>query len=148
MSIQDLPAINASLNTLSTVFLLLGYRYIRAGNRTAHRNCMVAALITSTIFLACYLVYHYYAAITKFTEPAWFKPIYLTILISHVILAVVIVPLIIIAVLHAIKGRFEQHKKVTRWAWPLWMYVSVTGVIVYLILYQIFPQTKPLLPIP
>ncbi len=143
MSIQDLPLINASLNALSTVFLVLGYRAVRAGNTLAHRRCMTAALITSTIFLACYLVYHYFASVTRFTQPAWFKPFYLVLLISHVILAAVIVPLIFIALNHALRGRFEAHKRITRWAWPMWMYVSITGVLVYLILYRIFPQPPP-----
>lgn len=140
MSIDNLPTINACLNTLSAIFLTLGFIHIKAGRREAHRNMMVAALTTSALFLVCYLVYHYFAKATIFTEPLWFRPYYLGLLASHVILAIVIVPLVIISVVHAAKGRFEKHKKVARWTWPLWMYVSVTGVLVYLILYHIFPQ--------
>ena len=140
MSIENLPTINACLNTLSAIFLTIGFVHIKAGRKEAHRNMMVAALITSALFLVCYLIYHYFARHTTFTEPQWFRPYYLALLASHVILAIAIVPLVLITVIHAAKGRFEKHKKVARWTWPLWMYVSVTGVIVYLILYHIFPQ--------
>ena len=141
MSIHDLPVINASLNGLSAMFLTAGYIYIRAKNKTAHRNCMVAAFVTSIVFLACYLTYHASVrAVTHFREPEWFRPIYLTILITHTVLAGVIVPLILITLWLAMKERFELHKKIACWTWPLWMYVSVTGVVVYLLLYQIFPQ--------
>ena len=103
---------------------------------------MIAAFCTSAIFLACYLVYHYSAGRTVFREPQWFRPIYLIILLTHTVLAVVIVPLIIAAVVQAIRGKFESHKKITCWTWPMWMYVSVTGVLIYLLLYQIFPQGR------
>jgi uncharacterized membrane protein YozB (DUF420 family) len=147
MTIMDLPAVNGSLNGLSAVFLGFGYFFIRRGNRTAHRNCMIAAFVTSTIFLACYLTYHIYLGVvlhrgpTKFLNPAWFRPIYLTILFTHTVLAVVIVPMVFMTLSRAVKQRFELHKKIARWTWPLWMYVSVTGVLIYFLLYQIFPQT-------
>jgi len=146
MSIHDLPAVNASLNGLSAVFLTLGFVFIKRGNKIAHRNCMISAFCTSVIFLICYIVYHTYRVVvlhvgpTRFENPLWFRPIYLTILLTHTILAIVIVPLILITLWRAKKERFELHKKIARWTWPLWMYVSVTGVIVYLLLYQIFPQ--------
>jgi len=146
MSILDLPAVNGSLNGLSTVFLTAGYVFIRKKKQTAHRNCMIAAFVTSTLFLACYLTYHFYLAFalhrgpTRFTDPAWFRPIYLTILITHTILAVTIVPLILMTMSRGLKGNFERHRKIARWTWPLWMYVSVTGVVIYFLLYQIFPQ--------
>jgi len=146
MTILDLPAVNGSLNGLSAVFLTAGYAFIKRQNQTAHRNCMIAAFVTSTLFLACYLTYHFYLAYalhrgpTRFVDPPWFKPVYLAILISHTILAVTIVPLVLISLRLALKRRFEQHRKLARWTWPLWMYVSVTGVIIYLLLYQIFPQ--------
>jgi uncharacterized membrane protein YozB (DUF420 family) len=146
MSIHDLPVVNASLNGLSAIFLTAGFIFIRQKKIIAHRNCMISAFITSVIFLGCYLTYHGYLAIvlhrgpTRFLNPLWFRPIYLAILITHTILAVVIVPLILITLNRALKQRFELHKKIARWTWPLWMYVSVTGVIVYLLLYQIFPQ--------
>jgi len=146
MSVHDLPAVNASLNGLSGIFLTLGFIFIRRKNKIAHRNCMVSAFVTSILFLTCYLIYHGYRYFvlhvgpTRFLEPEWFKPIYLVILGTHTILAMVIVPLILITLWRAKKERFELHKKIARWTWPLWMYVSVTGVIVYLLLYQIFPQ--------
>jgi uncharacterized membrane protein YozB (DUF420 family) len=146
MSIHDLPAVNASLNGLSAVFLTAGYVFIRRKNQMAHRNCMVAAFVTSVVFLACYLTYHGYLAVvlhqgpTRFLHPQWFRPIYLTILLTHTVLAVVIVPLILVTLYRAKKERFELHKRIARWTWPLWMYVSVTGVIVYFLLYRIFSQ--------
>jgi putative membrane protein len=146
MNIYDLPPVNASLNGLSAIFLTAGYIFIRRKNKIAHRNCMISAFVTSIIFLICYLTYHGYLAYalhrgpTRFENPQWFRPIYLTILLTHTILAIVIVPLILITLSRALRERFDAHKKIARWTWPLWMYVSVTGVIVYLLLYQIFPQ--------
>ncbi|MCX8090266.1 MAG: DUF420 domain-containing protein [Verrucomicrobiae bacterium] len=141
MTIQDLPALNAAFNGLATLFLLAGYGFIRRGNRTAHRNCMIAALAASTLFLIGYLTYHFsVAGVTRFREPAWFRPIYLTVLITHTVLAAAIVPMVLVTVFRALRGRFELHKKIARWTWPLWMYVSITGVLIYLLLYQIFPQ--------
>jgi len=141
MTLHDLPAVNATLNGLSAVFLGAGFRFIKQKNAPAHKTCMIAAFTTSVIFLACYLTYHIAVhAVTHFVEPAWFRPIYLTILLTHTVLAVVIVPLILITLNRALRARFDLHRKIARWTWPLWMYVSVTGVIVYLILYQIFPQ--------
>ena len=146
MSPADLPVVNASLNGLSALFLGGGYYFIRRKNQLAHRNCMVAAFFTSVLFLICYLTYHGYLAYylhrgpTRFLDPAWFRPIYLTILLTHTVLAMVIVPLVIITLSRALKARFKQHRAIARWTWPLWMYVSVTGVLIYLLLYQIFPQ--------
>jgi uncharacterized membrane protein YozB (DUF420 family) len=146
MSIYDLPAVNASLNGLSAILLTAGLICIRQKNITAHRKCMISAFCVSVIFLICYLTYHTYLAVvlhkgpTRFLDPLWFRPYYLAILISHTILAMVIVPLILITLFLALTGRFDKHKKIAPWTWSLWMYVSVTGVIVYLLLYQIFPQ--------
>ena len=141
MTILDLPAVNASLNGLSAVFLTLGFVFIKRGNKIAHRNCMISAFVTSIVFLGCYLTYHFMVkAVTHFQNPEWFQPIYLMILLTHTVLATVIVPLILITLWRAKMKRFESHKKIARWTWPLWMYVSVTGVMVYLLLYQIFPQ--------
>jgi putative membrane protein len=142
----DLPVVNGSLNGLSAVFLTFGYVFIRRKNMNAHRNCMIAAFVTSTLFLACYLTYHFYLAYvlhrgpTRFTDPAWFRPIYLTILLTHTLLAVVIVPMIFITLSRGLKERFDKHRKIARWTWPLWMYVSVTGVLIYFLLYRIYPQ--------
>ena len=141
MTLHDLPAVNATLNGLSALLLAAGYYFIKSGKRTAHRNCMVGAFCTSALFLGCYLTYHFTVrTVTYFVDPAWFRPIYLTLLASHTILAVAIVPMIFITLNRARLEKFEFHKKIARWTWPLWMYVSVTGVVIYLLLYQIFPQ--------
>jgi putative membrane protein len=146
MTIHDLPAVNATLNGLSAVLLSLGFFFIKRGNKIAHRNCMISAFCISVIFLICYLTYHTYLGVvlhrgpTHFLNPPWFRPIYLTILLTHTVLAVAIVPMILITLNRARLQRFDLHKKIARWTWPLWMYVSVTGVVVYLLLYQIFPQ--------
>ena len=144
--LPHLPATNAMLNSLSTVLLTAGYVFIKRKEIAKHRACMIAAVITSIAFLASYLTYHYGMqhyfgkGATIFRDPAWFRPIYLTILLTHTVLAVVIVPLVILSVVWGLKRRDEKHKRVSRWTWPLWMYVSVTGVVIYLLLYQIFPQ--------
>jgi putative membrane protein len=149
MTIMDLPAVNGSLNGLSAVLLSAGYVFIRRKNRTAHRNCMIAAFVSSTIFLGCYITYHSYLGFvlhrgpTRFVDPAWFRPIYLAILISHTLLAIAILPLVFMTLSRALKQRYDLHRKIARWTWPLWMYVSVTGVLIYFLLYQIFPQTPP-----
>jgi uncharacterized membrane protein YozB (DUF420 family) len=141
-----LPATNAVLNSTSACFLTAGYIMIKRQRTIAHRNCMIAAFATSVLFLASYLTYHfglhYYLGKgpTIFRDPGWFRPIYLGILITHTILAVVIVPLVFLSLAWGLTGRFEKHKRVSRWTWPLWMYVSITGVVIYLLLYQIFPQ--------
>jgi uncharacterized membrane protein YozB (DUF420 family) len=146
MSPADLPIVNACLNGLSALFLSFGYYFIRRKEQKAHRNCMLAAFVTSTLFLICYLTYHGYLAYylhrgpTIFRNPPWFRPIYLTILLTHTALAVVIVPLVLVSLNRALKQRFDLHRKIARITWPLWMYVSITGVIIYLLLYQIFPQ--------
>ena len=146
MTYTDLPLLNACLNGTSTVLLVLGWVHIRAGRKMAHRNCMIAALCTSTAFLACYLYYHYQmqqhqgAAHTKFVNPPEFRPIYLTILFTHLVGAIAIVPLVLMTVSRAAKERFEAHKAIARWTLPIWLYVSVTGVVIYLLLYQIYPQ--------
>lgn len=141
MTFHDLPAVNATLNGLSALFLLAGFVFIKRGNKVAHRNCMIAAFTTSVVFLGCYLTYHATVkTVTRFVEPEWFRPYYLVILATHTILAAVIVPLILMTLWRARKQNFEAHKKIARWTWPLWLYVSVTGVLIYLLLYQIFPQ--------
>lgn len=145
MSIYDLPAVNASLNGLSAAFLTAGFIFIRQKKIIPHRNCMISAFCVSVIFLICYLSYHTYLAVVLHRGPTrfpdnWFRPIYLTILFTHSVLAMVIVPMILITLSRGLRERFDKHKKIARWTWPLWMYVSVTGVLVYLFLYQIFPQ--------
>lgn len=140
MNLSDLPAVNAGLNTISTILLTTGFIYIRRGRIIAHRNCMLGALITSALFLTSYLIYHYNVGRTEFRDPAWFRPVYLGILLTHTVLAVAIVPMVLITVTYALRTRFDRHKRIARWAWPIWLYVSVTGVLIYFLLYQIFPQ--------
>lgn len=146
MSVSDLPAINATLNGFSAVLLILGYRFIKRGNQKAHQRCMVGALIASALFLTCYVYYHYSMkklygeAHTRFLNPAWFRPIYLSILLTHLVAAIAIVPMVVVTVTHAVRRRYESHKRLARWTWPVWMYVSTTGVLIYFLLYQVFPQ--------
>lgn len=142
MTLTDLPLLNACLNATSAILLTIGFIQIKNQRQIAHRNCMIGAFITSTLFLISYLYYHAYAKTTHFVDPAWFRPIYLTILLTHTLLAVAIVPMVFITFSRALKQRFDRHKAIARWTWPIWMYVSVTGVVIYLILYQIFPQAR------
>lgn len=146
MTLADLPVLNAILNACSAIFLGFGYAFILRGKKDSHRNCMIAALITSSLFLISYLIYHagmqrtYGVAHTSFQNPVWFRPVYLTILITHLVAAIAIVPMVILTVLRAAKRDFENHARLARWTLPAWMYVSISGVMIYLILYQIFPQ--------
>jgi len=149
MSLADFPPLNAALNSLSALLLVAGWWCIRSGRRGAHRNCMIAAFVSSTAFLACYLWYHvqmqrlHGRAHTSFTEPAWFRPIYLSILMTHLVGAVAILPLIGITFFRAFRERFDAHRRIARWTLPVWLYVSLTGVGIYLLLYRIFPQPVP-----
>jgi len=138
MSFSDLPLVNAILNSITTVLLLSGYAAIKSGNEDLHRKIMSAALTTSAIFLACYLTHKFTVGPTRFGGQGGIRSLYFFILITHTVLAIVNLPMIIWAVSLAIRGRFEQHKKVARWTFPIWLYVSVTGVLVYLFLYQWF----------
>jgi len=132
------PAINASLNGASAVLLVTGRALIMKGRMAAHRAVMIAALVSSSVFLACYLYYHYHVGSVHFQGQGVWRPVYFTILISHTILAAVIVPMIIITLSRALREQYDRHQAIARWTFPLWLYVSVTGVIVYLMLYQIF----------
>jgi uncharacterized membrane protein YozB (DUF420 family) len=141
MTLHDLPAVNGTLNGVSATFLGAGYYFIRKKNIRAHRACMMTAFCASVLFLISYLTYHIALhRLTRFEKPPWFRPIYLGLLLTHTTLAVIIVPLVLITLSRALRERFDRHRAIARWTWPLWMYVSVTGVAVYLILYQIFPQ--------
>ena len=132
------PALDASLNGTSAVLLLVGRGFIKRGNMAAHRAVMLAALVSSSVFLACYLYYHWHVGSVHFQGQGWSRPVYFSILISHTILAAAIVPLIIITLSRALRQRFDRHRAIARWTYPLWMYVSVTGVIVYFMLYHLF----------
>ncbi len=131
-----LPAVNATLNAISGMFLLLGYALIRRRRITAHRNAMLAAFASSTIFLITYLVYHAHAGSRPFTGQGAIRYVYFAILISHVILAAAILPMAVSTLSRGLRGRYDDHKRIARWTFPTWMYVSVTGVIVYVMLYQ------------
>lgn len=139
MDINILPTINAILNGTSAVLIVAGFAFIKRKNINAHRACMIAAVITSTLFLISYLTYHYYHGITRFTTPGLPKTAYLTILGTHTVLAALIVPFIIVTLYRALTRRFVKHRAVARWTFPMWLYVSVTGVVVYLMLYHFFP---------
>ena len=136
MTVTDLPALNASLNALASLFLLAGYVCIRRKQITAHRVCMLAALATSALFLTSYLIYHYNVGSRPFTGTGAIRLVYFAILISHVLLAIAIVPMVLVTVSRALTRRFDRHRRIARVTWPLWMYVSVTGVIVYVMLYR------------
>ena len=138
--ISYLPHLNACLNTTSAVLLISGYSFIRAKNVAAHRACQVAALAVSILFLTSYLIYHYHHGSTRFQGTGIVRPIYFTILTSHTVLAVVIVPLIIVTLYRALRQDFVRHRRIARITLPLWLYVSITGVIVYFMLYQIYPS--------
>ena len=132
------PVIDASLNGTSAVLLLIGRGLIKRGRMAAHRAVMITALVSSSLFLTSYLYYHWHVGSVHFQGQGWSRPVYFSILISHTILAAVIVPMIIITLSRALRERFDRHRAIARWTYPLWMYVSITGVIVYLMLYRIF----------
>jgi len=132
---SDLPGLNAALNLMSAVLLAFGYYFIRRGKRNVHKRFMLAALISSAMFLTSYLFYHYQVGSVPYPYHDWTRPVYFAILIPHVILAALMVPFILWMVYQAVRGNFERHRRVARWVWPVWMFVSVTGVLVYLMLY-------------
>jgi uncharacterized membrane protein YozB (DUF420 family) len=142
LALADLPALNAVLNATSAILLSAGYRFIRRRQITAHKRCMLTACATSALFLISYLTYHYYVGSMPFRGQGWVRPLYFTILISHTALAATIVPLAIMTLFRAWKANFRKHARLARWTWPIWMYVSVTGVIIYVMLYQFFPLTS------
>ncbi len=143
MSIADLPTINASLNALATVLLLVGYGFIKTGRQRAHKRTMISAFFVSVIFLTCYLIYHLNTqAVTTFQGPAALKPVYFTLLTSHVILAAAVPPLCLVTLYRAWKEQFDQHRRIAKITFPIWLYVSVTGVIIYGVLYHLFPASE------
>jgi uncharacterized membrane protein YozB (DUF420 family) len=141
MTVQDLPVVNATLNAIATCFIVGGIILIKGGNKRAHAVCMIIALVVSTAFLTCYLIYHYSYPTTRFTHEGWPKILYFIILFTHIPLAVLSLPLIILTVIPAIRRKFEKHKRFAKWTYPIWLYVSVTGDFVYLMLYRWFPGT-------
>ena len=137
MTVTDLPALNAGLNSLSALLLVLGYRNIRRQNTAAHRRCMLLAFAASTLFLISYLTYHAQVGSVPFQKQDWIRPVYFTILITHIVLAGAILPLALATLHRAWRGRFEAHRRLARWTLPLWLYVSVTGVVIYVMLYRL-----------
>jgi len=139
----NLPLLNATLNASSGVLLLIAYVFIRRKNIAMHRRFMIAACSASLLFLAGYVTNHYlrHGVVTRFTGAGWVRPLYFTILITHTILAVVIVPMVILSLRNGLKMRVARHRAIARWTFPLWMYVSVTGVLVYLFLYRWYPSS-------
>ena len=135
-----LPHLNATLNASSFILLSSGYYFIRRKRVSAHRNCQLAALTASVLFLVSYIVYHSHHGVTPFAGQGIARPIYFTILTTHTFLAVVIVPFVIVTVKRAMRGDFVRHKAIARWTLPMWLYVSITGVVVYLMLYHLYPS--------
>jgi uncharacterized membrane protein YozB (DUF420 family) len=136
VTVHDLPAVNATLNALSGVLLLAGYALIRTGHVQQHRRCMIAAFTTSSLFLLCYVVYHLQVGNVRFTRQGFVRPLYFTILISHITLAATVPVLAIITLSRGLRARYVQHRAIARWTLPIWLYVSITGVLVYVLLYQ------------
>ena len=148
MAISDLPALNASLNFISTVFLSCAWLFIRRGHWRRHMVFMIVALASSTLFLVGYLIYHAHVGekSTHFAATGIVRPIYFTILISHILLAFVTLPLVILTLVPVFRRRWDRHRRIARWTMPIWLYVSVTGVLVYLMLYRWFPPASLALP--
>lgn len=140
MSLENLPTLNALLNSTSAVLLLIGYGFIRRKQIAAHRACMLSALVTSVLFLISYLTYHVQVGTTKFLGEGIIRPVYFTLLTSHTLLAIVIVPMALITLSRALRGRFDRHRRIARWTFPVWLYVSITGVLIYFMLYHWFPH--------
>ncbi len=134
MSVQDLPHLNAALNTLAAMLIFMGWVFIKNDQKTAHRNAMILAVLVSAAFLTSYLIFHYHVGSVKYTGSGLVKYVYYTVLLTHVVLAAAVPVLVIITVYRAARKQFDKHKRIARWTLPIWMYVSVTGVVVYLML--------------
>lgn len=132
------PVINAGLNATSAVLIATGIELIRSGRRQAHRGVMIAAVVSSTLFLVSYLYYHYHVGSVRFTGQGWIRPVYFAILLTHTVLAAAVVPLVIVTLARGLRERFDRHKAIARWTYPIWLYVSVTGVVIYLMLYHLY----------
>ncbi len=137
MRISDLPAVNATLNGITATLLTVGYVCIRTGRRRAHRAFMIAAFSVSVVFLASYLWYHAHAGVTRFAGRGWLRAVYFAILSSHTVLAAAIVPLALVTLYRGLNSQHPKHEHIARWTLPIWLYVSVTGVVVYVLLYRL-----------
>jgi len=135
MNLSGLPTLNALLNAITAALLIGGRIQIKRGRQDLHQRFMIMALSTAAMFLIFYLIYHYQVGSVKYPHHDWTRPLYFFILITHTILATLMVPFIVTAVIFAFKGKFDKHKRLVRWVWPVWIYVSVTGIVVYLMLY-------------
>jgi uncharacterized membrane protein YozB (DUF420 family) len=142
MTVHQLPGVNATLNGISTLLIILGWIMIKCHHKRAHALCMLSAIVASALFLGCYLYYHFHVGHVAFTQTGWPRTLYFFILFTHLPLALTIVPLIALTITPALQQRFDAHKKMARWTLPIWLYVSVTGVLVYLMLYIWFPSAK------
>ncbi len=138
MGLTDLPALNATLNATSAIFLTIGYVLIRRGRREAHKRCMLAALTVSALFLTSYVIYHANVGSKPFPGQGAMRVVYFAILIPHVTLAVTILPLALITTARGLRAQYDRHVRIARWTLPIWLYVSVTGVVIYLMLYQMY----------
>jgi uncharacterized membrane protein YozB (DUF420 family) len=136
MTVHDLPAVNATLNAISGVLLLVAYAFVRTRRIEQHRKTMIAAFVTSSLFLVCYLVYHAQVGSVRFTRQGFVRPLYFTILVTHVTLAAIVLPMAIVTLSRGLAAKYPQHRRIARWTFPIWLYVSVTGVLVYVLLYQ------------
>ena len=136
MTVTDLPALNATLNGISGILLVTGYVFIRRKQWRAHRACMISAVVMSALFLTSYVIYHAQVGSVPFKGTGWIRTVYFAVLIPHVILAAAMVPPVLITVSRGLSGRYDKHRRIARWTLPVWLFVSVTGVIVYLMLYQ------------
>jgi uncharacterized membrane protein YozB (DUF420 family) len=139
LDLSIIPTVDAVWNSISAVLLSLGYYFIRRRNIAAHKACMMGATVTSVLFLICYLTYHFYHGTTRFGGQGSIRTVYLSILATHTVLAAAIGPLVIVTLYRALTGRFDRHKSIARWTLPLWLYVSVTGVVIYWMLYHLHP---------
>lgn len=137
------PALNALLNATAAVFLVVGYIFIRRRMVFPHRVAMSAAFLTSTAFLISYLIYHFKVGSVAFQGQGWIRPVYFTLLLTHTVLAAAVPPLAIVTLSRALRDQFDRHRRIARWTLPIWLYVSVTGVIVYWLLYQMYPAARP-----
>jgi len=138
LAISDLPALNATLNGLAAILLISGYLFIKRGNQRKHQWCMLGALATSALFLVSYVTYHLNTGSRPFPGQGPIRLVYFTILITHVVLAAVIVPLALITAFRGLRSQFDRHVRIARWTFPVWVYVSVTGVVIYLMLYELY----------
>ena len=137
MSIADLPGLNALLNLTAAILIGAGFYFIHKKNIQAHKVCMIAALAVSAVFLTSYLIYHYNVGSVRFTREGWIRNVYFPLLLTHTVLAVVVLPMVLRTAFLAFKGRFPQHVRIAKYTFPIWMYVSITGVLVYLMLYRL-----------